>query len=130
MTLGETLAEHNASHPETRVELRAAADGGSILALAGELDMKASNDLGPVLEAVQRECPMHGRLYLDMAGIAYISSTGIGLLTNILARGKERSVSLVLVRVPAKVRKILDALGLLSFFDEEPEAPEARGSRC
>ncbi len=120
------IAFHNARHPETRVELRGVAGSPGkafVLRLFGDLDMKRSTDLGPVLEAVLAACPRDSRLYLDLAGVSYISSTGIGLVTALLTRGQERGVTLILVRVPSKMSVILNTLGLLSFFRVEESAP-------
>ncbi|HOX33585.1 MAG TPA: STAS domain-containing protein [Spirochaetales bacterium] len=124
------VAHHNARHPETRVEVRgvAGAPGSAfVLRLFGDLDMKRSTDLGPVLEAVLAACPRGSSLYLDLAGVSYISSTGIGLVTALLTRGQERGVGLTLVRVPQKMSVILSTLGLLSFFRVEQEAPQTEG---
>lgn len=96
-----------------------------VVELRGDLDMKRSSDLSPALEAILADCPARGSLYLDLAGVGYISSTGIGLLTLLLTRARERNIGLILTRVPPKVMNVLGILGLVSFFAIEPEAPEA-----
>jgi anti-anti-sigma factor len=127
MDLLERIGIHNEKHPETRAELRYTEGGDTLIAISGELDMKAATFLTPLLEAVITECPARSRLFLDMTGVAYISSTGVGFLASLLVQGQKRSVSLFLTRVPVKVRNILDVLGLSAFFPEESPEPETRG---
>lgn len=122
MRIHELVPLHNSRHPASQVELRRTEGGEILLAISGELDMKVSTDLAPVLEAALFDCPSHSRFYLDMERVDYISSTGIGLLSSILMQGQKRSISLILVHVPPKVRNVMDVLGLLAFFREgEPE---------
>jgi anti-anti-sigma factor len=119
----ETLAEYNARHPLTRV--RMSRDDGRhaiTIGLTGELDMKASSDLTPLLEASVLECPENGRLVLDLASVTYIASMGVGLMASLLVKAEKKSVSLVLLDIPPRVRGIMDVLGLLSFFREERSA--------
>ena len=118
MSLASLIERHNESHPRARVE--ASASIGEIrLSLTGELEMKVSSDLGPLLEAALLECPARGRLILDLSGVGYISSTGVGLLATTMVAAEGRSITFVLLDIPARVRVIMDTLGLLTFFNVE-----------
>ena len=118
MSLASLIESHNELHPRARVEARA--EAGQIgLTLTGDLEMKSSNDLGPLLEAALLECPARGRLVLDLSGVGYISSTGVGLLATTMVSAEGRSITFVLLDIPARVRVIMDTLGLLTFFNVE-----------
>jgi anti-anti-sigma factor len=119
--LAERLAAYNLEHSgEPAAVVRAR--GGFDVVLRGELDMKVSNDLAPLLDACLKDCSPGSRLALDLSRVAYIASMGVGLLANLMASAERQSVSLVLLDVPPRVRKIMEALGLLSFFDLEDGA--------
>ena len=66
MRIHELVPLHNSRHPASQVELRRTEGGEILLAISGELDMKVSTDLAPVLEAALFDCPSHSRFYLDM----------------------------------------------------------------
>jgi anti-sigma B factor antagonist len=119
MSFHEVLALYNSAHAGATVELRDREACRFVLALSGELDMKASSDLTPLLESAVLECPPKGRLVLDLSLVNYISSTGVGLLSSILVKAERRSVSLILLDIPPRVRNIMDTLGLMSYFTEE-----------
>ncbi len=116
MALDELLREYNEGHPAGLVGSRRSECGDVVLELSGELEMKAATDIAPLLSAVLHECPARGRLVLDLRGVGYISSTGVGLLSTVMIAAERRSVRLVLLDMPARIRKIMDTLGLLSFF--------------
>jgi anti-sigma B factor antagonist len=119
MSFSEILESYNSLHGGAPVELRERNERRLKLALRGELDMQASNDLTPLLEAAILECPPKGGLLLDLSLVNYISSTGVGLLTMVLVKANQRSVSLILLDMPPKVRNIINTLGFLTFFKEE-----------
>ena len=119
MGFPEILAAFNATHPGSLVGLRDRDECRLELALQGELDMKVSSDITPLLDAAVSDCPPKGRLILDLSLVNYISSTGGGLLSSILVKAQKREVSLILLDIPPKVRNIMDTLGLLAYFTEE-----------
>lgn len=119
MDLDEALGLYNEGHPHTQAALTRREGGDLCLALAGELDMKASSDVAPLLEAALSECAARGRLVLDLGCVGYISSTGVGLLSTLMVKAERRQVTLVLFNIPPRVRGIMDTLGLLSFFNVE-----------
>jgi anti-anti-sigma factor len=58
-----------------------------------------------------------GGLILDMAGVTYITSTGIGAITMIMFEAERRLLPFHLARVPRNVRNVLEVLGFSAFFD-------------
>lgn len=86
------------------------------IALTGILDTKNSNELN---EAVIGELKLHPSLrtmVIDLAGITYISSTGIGTLSNILVHCKKNKSEFFLSRTPEKIKRIMSQLGFLVYF--------------
>jgi anti-sigma B factor antagonist len=119
MDFAALLSDYNEAHPHTRVESMPCAEGGFLLVLSGDLEMKASSDIAPLLEAALLECPPRGRIVLDLAGVGYISSNGVGLLSTTMVKAEKLAKTLVLANIPPRVRVIMDTLGLLSFFTVE-----------
>jgi anti-anti-sigma factor len=119
MSLDELLRDYDESHPQARIGTRRSKSGDLVLALSGDLEMKTSSDMAPVLESALLECPPRGRLVLDLSCVGYISSTGIGLLTTTMISSDKRSITLALLDIPPGIKNIMDTLGLLSFFNVE-----------
>ena len=119
MSFDEIMGRYNENHPLAPIERMHSVMGDIVLALSGELEMKASNDIAPVLEAAILECPLRGRFALNLARVGYISSTGVGLLATCMSSAQKRSITLVLVDIPPRVRSIMDTLGLIFFFNLE-----------
>ena len=121
MDLGfdQELESYNERHPGALAVAHRRESGDIVLALGGELDMKASSEASPLLESALRECPSHGKLLLDMTRVGYVSSTGVGLLATTMVEANKLSIKLVLLNIPTRVWNIMNALGLLSFFAVE-----------
>jgi anti-anti-sigma factor len=123
MSLDKLLESYNGAHADKTVAIGRARDGFDVV-LSGELDMQASNDLAPLLEAALQECSAGSRLVLDVSHVTYVASMGVGLLTTLMVKAERKSVNFVLRDIPPRVRNIMDALGLLSFFVEERSSGE------
>jgi anti-anti-sigma factor len=119
MAFDEVLLRYNELHPQACVETRRSEGGDLVIVLACDLEMKSSVEIAPVLESALRECPSRGRLLVDLHGVGYVASTGVGLLANAMVAAGKRQISLVLLDIPPRVSNIMDTLGLLSFFDVE-----------
>jgi anti-anti-sigma factor len=119
MLLDQALARYNESHPQALAETKYSSRGDILLGLSGDMEMKASSDMAPLLEAALLQCPGRGRLVLDLSRVGYISSSGVGLLSTTMIAAEKRSVAFVLLDIPPRVRSIMDTLGLLSFFNVE-----------
>jgi anti-anti-sigma factor len=119
MPLAEALLRYNEGHPLAPIEARRSPEGDLVLALSGELEMKASTEIAPLLEAALLVCPSQGKIFLDLRRVGYISSTGVGLLATTMVSAERRSIELVLLDVPSRVRSVMEVLGLISFFKVE-----------
>ncbi|NUP90830.1 MAG: STAS domain-containing protein [Candidatus Sumerlaeia bacterium] len=66
------------------------------------------------------------KIVLDLQGLSYISSAGIGALMGLSQRLKKHGGDLVLLQPTAKVYKILDLLGFTRIFHLCTSEDEAR----
>lgn len=85
-------------------------DGRSIVSAAGELDAHAA----PVLEAQTGALSRQpgGRLIIDLSGVSFIDSTGLGVLVAALKHAREAEGSLDVVVATPRVLKVLALTGL------------------
>jgi anti-sigma B factor antagonist len=80
-----------------------------LLRLTGELDAytlgRLDNLLGEALAA-------HPQLLIvDISGLSFLSSAGLGLLLESKSRAQKMSVQLVLVQPSARVREVISCMG-------------------
>lgn len=85
-------------------------DGRSIVTAAGELDAHAA----PVLEAETGPASRQpgGRLIVDLTGVDFIDSTGLGVLVGALKHAREADGTLDVVVATPRVLKVLALTGL------------------
>lgn len=87
----------------------------TVLAVEGVVKLgESAQFLAQTLERLLEEGG--GHVMLDLDRINYIDSTGIGELVGYLARFKERSRRLVLVRPSERIRKLLEVAQLDELF--------------
>ena len=89
---------------------------GLCLALAGSLGNDNSRDFGELAQASLAALSGGDALILDLSGLEYISSTGVGTLTTLLAEARRREAFLFLRGMQPKVRAVFDVLGFSEFF--------------
>lgn len=71
-----------------------------------------------------------GHVLVDLAGINYIDSTGIGELVGYLVRFQERQRKLILLRAPERIKSLLDVANvsdLFPMYDDALDAVAAEG---
>ena len=66
-----------------------------------------------------------GNVLVDLSGIDYIDSTGIGELVGYLVRFQERKRKLILIKPPERVRRLLQAARVLELFPVSETVEEA-----
>lgn len=97
--------------------------GGLVVRYSGTMDRQAGAWFyGLVLRRVEAG---HIRLALNLSGLQWVASPGIGHLTGILKAVKLRDGRLVLFGIPPKIYEVLQLLGFSQFFeitDAEAEA--------
>jgi anti-anti-sigma factor len=91
--------------------------------LSGPLDLEGSGTLQALLCWIVDHQESQSKLLIDLEHVGYISSTGVGALTQALTAARKRNTHFVLRNLQPKVRSIFMLLGLMDYFEEE--APHA-----
>jgi anti-sigma B factor antagonist len=95
-----------------------------VLALSGYLDAHTVADFDKRTEEIIASGT--SKLVLDLSGLNYISSAGIGALMGLSQRLKKLGGDLVLLQPTPKVHKILDLLGFSRIFHLSASEDDAR----
>jgi anti-anti-sigma factor len=93
-------------------------DGDDVSALA-EMTGAIDGNTVPSFQETLEEIKTKGiqRLVLDMSKIKYVNSTGLGSLVKYADAFKSSGGGMALIKVPAKVKIVIEMLGLNAFFD-------------
>ena len=98
-----------------------------VLAVHGELDVDGAPELrGALIEAID-EHP--GRtLIVDLEGVDFIDSAGLGVLVGGLKRARDAGGDLLLVATGQSVVRVLELTGLTRAFEIHPSRAAALGA--
>ena len=89
-------------------------DGPTVVRALGEVDLSATEDLA----AAVRPCLTDGAsVELDLAGVEFIDSSGLGTMVQLLKEASREGASLTLTNVAASTHRLLVVTGLDSVFD-------------
>lgn len=89
--------------------------GSVVVAVTGEVDAAGSEELRTRLDdVIDDESPME--LVVDLHELAFMDSTGLGVLVHALKRMRERGGELTLSAPSPSTRKLLDISGLDRIF--------------
>lgn len=80
------------------------------VSLSGELDMRGAFQLEPEIERLLGEHDV-SRLVVDLAGVRFVDSAGVGALLSTRERSRDAGVDLELANPSDPVRRILDLTG-------------------
>ncbi len=108
-----------------RVETRKPREGVAVIALSGEVDVYTSPRVKQ--EIVDLLNAGTTKLVVDLSGVEYLDSTGLGVLIGGLKRARERDGDLKLVCDNLRILRIFEITGLTKIFDiyrNESEALE------
>lgn len=97
---------------------------GGVIALAGDLTAAAESDLSRAFEAAKG----HATVVLDFTDLAYMNSTGIGLLVTTLVRAQRSGVRLVACGLDEHYREIFSLTRLDEAIPVFADASEALAS--
>ena len=89
-------------------------DGVCVVEVSGEIDLAVTDELLEVARAGLREA---GALRLDLSGVSFIDSTGLGTLVLIRNEAAAADKALTLANVPVSVARLLQLTGLSGAFD-------------
>ncbi|CAN5249177.1 anti-sigma factor antagonist BldG [soil metagenome] len=98
-------------------------DGWSVLAVGGEIDVATAPRLREQL--IGLVTGGRHRIVVDLGGVDFIDSTGLGVLIGALKRVRSRNGELVLVCTDARVLKVFDITGLDQVFRLVPSVDVA-----
>jgi anti-sigma B factor antagonist len=80
------------------------------IAVEGEVDVSCASELRDAIDAaIQDKVPS---IDVDLAGVSYVDSTGIGVLVGAASRAAEAGLSFSVSRPQRNVSRVLDLLGV------------------
>jgi len=94
--------------------------GRTVVSLIGELDLASTDELHrTALDELRRgEC---SQLVLDLGGVTFVDSTGIGTWIELRSEAERAGKSLRLEHPTPLVTRVLRIAGLLDFFELEAD---------
>ena len=95
-----------------------ARDDGVELGLAGDLDMSATFALEPVLDRVLGHGPR--RLVLDLEDVAFVDSSGLGLLLATHERATGADVDMAITGAGPEIQRVFTIAGLDGVLPVRP----------
>ena len=95
----------------TEFKIDESARGDAVdLALAGDLDMSATFALEPVLDRVLADHPRE--LVLDLGGVPFVDSSGLGLLIATHERATLADVDMAITGAGPEIQRVIHIAGL------------------
>ena len=91
------------------IDERSRGDGAE-LALSGDLDMSATFVLEPVLDRLLADVP--NELVLDLAGVPFVDSSGLGLLIATHERADRAGVDMAIAGAGPEIQRVFQIAGL------------------
>jgi anti-anti-sigma factor len=106
-------------HSECRFD---EAEGRLTVSISGQLDEWCSKVLtGGMLEVLEDGRGVLKTIVIDLGGLTYISSSGVGALCTMMLSSRDRGVALFLYRVDKRIKSVFTLLGLWEYFEELPD---------
>lgn len=110
-----------ATHTSASLKLLAPLDPPILgLAITGDLDTTNSADFLRIGSRLIPSAQAAGGYMIDLSGLRYISSTGVGSLATLMTESEKRGLAFFLTGVQPRAQSIFEALGLWSFFSTLP----------
>jgi len=106
-----------------RVETQKPQEEVAVIALSGEVDVYTSPRVKQ--EVVDLLNAGTTRLIVDLSGVEYLDSTGLGVLIGGLKRARERDGDLKLVCDNLRILRIFEITGLTKIFEIHRSQAEA-----
>ena len=95
----------------------------TVVEVGGEIDVYTAPKLREQLVELVNEGHYH--LIVDMEGVDFLDSTGLGVLVGGLKRLRSHNGDLALVCTQARILKVFEITGLTSVFSISPTVDEA-----
>ncbi len=94
-----------------------------VVSLSGEINLRSSPNLHASLLEIIEGRP--DRIILDLSGVSYMDSSGIGTLVEIKRRVERYKGSLILAALQPRVRSLFEITKLERFFAIAADVAEA-----
>ena len=110
-----------------RTRHRAAQSSATVVEVAGEIDLYSAPGLRAELGRAVETSDSAPRIVVDLSGVTFLDSTGVGVLVGALKGAREAGGQLALCSAQARVRRVFEITGLigaLPLFDARGEALE------
>lgn len=101
---------------------QSAVDGGAVLAISGEVDVYSAPAFR---ERIFQMLASDPSLVIDLTGLSFIDSTGLGVLVAGRNRALEHGGAVAFVCTQDRVLKLLRITGLDSVFDVHADVEKA-----
>ena len=106
-----------------RVETRTPREGAAVIALSGEVDVYTSPRVKQEIVDLLNGGTI--KLLVDLSGVEYLDSTGLGVLIGGLKRAREREGDLKLLCDNPRILRIFEITGLTKIFEIHRTEAEA-----
>lgn len=100
-------------------------DGCAVLRVTGDVDLFTAPQMREALQ--QMVAQGQRRLVIDLSGVGFLDSTGLGVMVGVLKRVREVGGDLVLVGPQRPVRRVLAVTGLDKIFAVYTDVDEVVG---
>ena len=98
-------------------------EGATIIAVGGEIDVYTAPKLR---EEIHRRLDQGDtRIVVDLTNVAYMDSSGLGVLIGALKRAREENGDLIVASPNPRIARILDVTGLSKIFNVHAGTQEA-----
>ncbi len=97
-----------------------------ILNISGEIDLYNAPEIKDTIGKLISEDKF--KVVLNLAGVSYIDSSGIGALISSLSNLKKQKGGMKIINVTGSVRKVFELTKLTTFFDIYTSEEEAIGA--
>jgi anti-sigma B factor antagonist len=104
-------------------------DECAVLAVTGELDVATAPQLRQ--EAVRLTTLGQSRIVIDLSGVDFLDSTGLGVIVGVLKRARTHGGDLVVAGAEDHVRKVFDITRIsdvVAMYDTADDACAAFGA--
>jgi anti-anti-sigma factor len=106
--------------PANTLQIEREVSGRAVrLRLRGDLDLGTRHRFAAELEQVEKHWP--DLLVIDLEGVTFIDSSGLGELVGASRRGREAGRRVVLLRGQEAVERMLDVAGIDAVIERAPD---------
>jgi len=100
-------------------------DGVQVVSVIGELDVASAPKLRQALVGLVADADGPPRVVVDLAGVDFLDSTGLGVLLGGMKRVRARDGELALCRAEPQVRKVFEVTRVIEIIPLHDELDQA-----